>query len=104
MRLYSLGVDLEGDHHIFKKILEHTTEMEASGFRHLASKKPRSQSSKINKSTVKKSCGENKLVWWKCRMDLDLYIPKISTSLGGRNESIEKNGLQIIVEARGKGR
>ena len=42
---------------------------------------------------MKKSCGEHKSVWWKCRSGLALPNPKVSTSLVGGNGSIEQNGL-----------
>ena len=90
MSLESLGVGLEGDHHTFTDFPEHTTSKEASG---TDTKPPRSQSSKSNKSTVKKSCREHKSVWWKCRSGLALPNLKVSTSLVGGDGSIEQNGV-----------
>src|ERR1041385_135513 len=101
MSLDSLGVGLEGDHHTFTNFPEHTTSKEASGRSpsRLGAKAPR-----VTKSTVKKSCGEHKTVWWKCRSGLALSNPKRSTSLGGGLESIEKNGvLAMEAQARGEG-
>src|SRR3954467_7247536 len=54
----------------------------------LGAKAPR-----VTKSTVKKSCGEHKSVWWKCRSGLALSNPKVSTSLSGGLERNEQNGF-----------